>query len=124
MSSYDAIRPGAVIVNGKELAGTVFQPPATTPRTILDKTRVVNYSDTSFYISIGIIKLGQGIKTLNRLVFRSRLIAPHATLIIEELKGECLDVPSEIFAEVVNAAGVPGQIGNVSISITGTQKRN
>ena len=123
MSLYDGIRPGRVVVNGQELAGTVFQPPGGSHRTILDKTRVINYSSSSLYIIIGIIKSGQT-KVLETLPVRLRAIAPHTTLIIDELRGEALDFPSEVYGDVLNAGGTPAQLGFVSISITGTQKRN
>jgi len=124
MNSYDAIRSGRVIVNGLELAGTVFQPTGSSFRTIFDKTRIVNYSNTAFYIAMGIIRQGQGVKFLERLFIRAMPINPHQTIIIEELKGEVMDFPSELFADVTSAGGAPAQFGNVSITITGTQKRN
>lgn len=124
MNSYDAIRPGRVLANGVELSGTVFQPPFPSFSTILDKTRIVNHTSSTFYVFIGIIRQGQTVKNDENLVYRSQVLGPHTTKIVEELKGVCLDFPSELYGAVQDASGIGLKFDKVSITITGTQKRN
>lgn len=125
MSSYQNIRPGLIIVNGVELVGTVFNTVASAHRTILDKVMIVNYSSSTFYVTLLIRKLGQTTNDPNFQVLVKKPINAHQTYILEdELRGESMDFPARMVGDVFNAGGTPTQTGRISIFVTGTRKRS
>lgn len=121
--AQERVLHGRPTLIGKDLVGQFYNSSIINVFTIVEKARIVNYSDTAYYVRLLIRKLGQTVQVPDQFVIHDKVMPPHTTYVVKELFGESFDFPANMIGDVLDGVGNNAIFGKVSFSMTMAEKR-